>query len=51
MFSKHNNFTIFWLSPGFRELKVYYATIGFYESSDMPTFVAEEVHVMEDDEI
>ena len=50
MISKHNNVATFWLAPGFREFEAYEATAGFHKASDSHPFIAEQVHIIENDE-
>ena len=48
MLSKHNNVVIFWLAPDFRQVEVYEATASFQKATDSQTFIAEEMHIIED---
>ena len=50
MISKHNNVSIFWFAPGFREFEAYEATAGFHEVTDSHPFIADQVHIIEEDE-
>ena len=49
MLSKHNNVATFWLAPRFSQFEAYEATAGFHEASDSHSFIAEEVHIIGDD--
>ena len=51
MLSKNSNIAIFWLPLGFREFEAYEATAGFTEANDSQPIIADQVHMIEDDEI
>ena len=51
MLSKHNNFATFWLDPGFREFEVYDTNSSFHEATDSHPFIADQVQIIEEDEI
>ena len=48
--SKHNNVATFWLAPGYRQFEAYEATAGFHKATDSKPFIAEEVHIIQDDD-
>ena len=50
MLSKHNNVATFWLAPGFRKFEAYEATVGSNEATDSHPFIADQVHIREEDE-
>ena len=39
-----------WLTPGFRKLEVYEANVGFNEATDSHPFIADQVHLIEEDD-
>ena len=51
MLSKHNNVTTFWITHGFREFEAYDATAGFHEVTNSHPFIADQVNIIEEDEI
>ena len=48
--SKHNNVATFCIAPGFGEFRAYEVTSGFIEATGSHPIIAEQVHIIEDDE-
>ena len=46
----HNNVATFWLAPGYRQFEAYEATVDFQNKTDSQSFIAEEEHIIKDDE-
>ena len=50
MISKHKNVATFWLAPGFRKFEAYEATTVFQKASDIHPFIAEDMHIIEEND-